>query len=133
MKDNEAKRELDWRSAVPAALLLAGILLILASFLLPAGAVGRANWSPEQAKKYQSAAVKLHRLSHESLHPSPDADQQAARNELQQAEQDYRDMKSQLDAAITRPKYVGWGLRGLGILLLAAGGFGTVYVRAPTK
>jgi hypothetical protein len=131
MASSEPKRELDWRTLIPAVLVIGGILLILGSLLLPTSVTGRAGWSPEQAKKYQEAAVKLHSLSHASLHTSPEADQPAKRKELQQAEADYNAIRSQLDSAIARPKKITWAIRLAGVALVAIGGFGLYHGRAP--
>ena len=51
--------------------------------------------------------------------------------ELQQAEADYNAVRLQLDSAIDRPKRVSQLLRWTGISLMAAGGFGLYYLRAP--
>jgi hypothetical protein len=133
MTGNEPQQTAGVRAAIPAVLLTGGIVLILLSFVWPRGAVSHANWSPEQAKQYQDAAVKLHGLSHASVHPSPDADPQTKRKELQQAEADYKTIRTQLDSAIDGPKHFARTIGGVGILLVLAGGFGMYYLRAPNK
>jgi hypothetical protein len=131
MQDSDPKRQFDWWSAISIIPLTGGIVLILLSLIWPTAAVSHGNWSPEKAKQYQSAAVKLHSLSHASLHASPDADQQAMRNELQQAEKDYQAIRSQLDSAIERPKHLAWALRVAGVALAISGGFAIYRGRAP--
>ena len=64
MANNEPQHSSDWRTALAIALIAVGLLLVVASVIMPASAAGGTNWSPEQAKQYQAASVKLHSLSH---------------------------------------------------------------------
>jgi len=131
MTGNDPRQPFDSWKAIPAILLTSGIVLILLSLFWPTGTVSHANWSPDQAKQYQAASVKLHGRSHASVHPSPDADPQAMRKELQQAEADYKAIRTQLDSAINGPKRFALALRAAGIAILVAGGAGMYYFRAP--
>ena len=133
MTDNERDQKLDWRTALPATSLAGGILLILLSLFWPSGATSRANWSAEQAKQYQAASIKLHSLSHASVHPGTDVDPQAQRKELQQAEADYKAIRAELDSAIDRPKHLILAFRVAGVTLVAAGGLGMYYARNPPE
>ncbi len=133
MTGNEPQQAVSVRAAIPALLLIGGIALVLLSLVLPGRAIGRANWSQKQATQYQAASVKLHSLSHASVHPSPDADRQAMHQELQQAEADYKAIRAQLDSAIDGPKNFTRTIRAAGIVLVLAGGLGMYYVRTPAK
>ena len=132
-KGNKPRQSSGVLAAIPALLLIGGIALILLSIVLPGSAVRRANWSQEQATKYQAASVKLHSLSHASVHPSPDADRQAMRTELQQAEADYQAIRAELDSAINGPQNLALGMRAAGVALALAGGFGMYWFRAPAE
>ena len=131
MTDSDSKTELDWRSPLAAVLLASGILLVLLSLFWPSGGVAHSNWSPEQAKKYQEASVKLHSLSHASVHSSSEVDQAAMRKDLQQAEAEYNAIRTKLDSAIDQPKRFSHMLRWTGIALMAVGGWGLYRLRAP--
>ena len=101
MTDSEPEWKLDWRAALPATPLIVGIVIVVLSLFWPKGA-SQSSWSPEQAKKYQAASVELHGLSHSMAHAKPD-EQAALNKKLQQAEADYKAIRSQLDSAIDRP------------------------------
>jgi hypothetical protein len=128
MTASESPRDLDWRAALPFVCIVAGIVLILLSVSLPKRVLNQGSWSQEQAEKYQAASVKLHSLSNASLNPAPDAEFEARRKELAQAEKDYQAIRIQLDAALARPSKIVWLLRGLGVVLLALGGY-TAYAK----
>jgi hypothetical protein len=102
-------------------LLLVGLGLLAASFLLPGQAVSRASWSPDQARAYQKASIKLHGLSHEFEHAAGSKDEQALKEKLDQAQAEYGELRSQLDAAINRPNHIASTLRIIGSLLIAVG------------
>lgn len=108
--------------AIPALFFTGGIVLILLSFILPAKALSRSGWTQEQAKQYQAASLKLHNLSHASLHPTADANQAAQRKELEQADAEYKSIRAQLDAAINRPRNFAFTMRLMGGGLIAIGG-----------
>ena len=108
-------------TALAIALIGLGLLLVVASVIMPTGAAGGANWSPEQAKQYQAASVKLHSLSHTSASASPEK-QRELKSQLQEAEKDYASRRAALDAAIGRPQRVKWILRMAGVAIAAAGG-----------
>jgi hypothetical protein len=130
-QDHDSSWELDWRAAVPLICVVAGVALILASILLPKRALNNGSWSQEQAQAYQAASVKLHSLSHSSLHPSPDDDPAAMHQELEQANKDYQAIRAQYDTALARPQKIVWILRGVGVALLVAGGFAAYCMRNP--
>src|SRR3954464_7739875 len=98
MKASEQKRTVNWWSTLAALCITGGIVILLTSLLWPNKSTSHSNWSLEQAKQYQAASVKLHSLSHASLHADPGTDPQTARKELQQAEDDYQAIRSQLDS-----------------------------------
>lgn len=117
------------RLAVPYILLSGGVALILFSFMLPARLLSQSNWTPEQAKQYQAASLKLHSLSHASLHSTPEADREAQQNQLKQADADYQAIRSQLDSATKRPKNIAFAMRILGAGLLIVGGITLYFTR----
>jgi hypothetical protein len=132
MTRHESPEELDWRAALPFVCLVAGIVFLLLSVGLPKRTLNKGSWSQEQAEKYQAASVKLHSLSLALLHPSPDSDPAAQRKELEQAEKDYQAIRSQLDSALARPSQITWILRGIGMALLAIGGYSAHSMRSGT-
>jgi Flp pilus assembly protein TadB len=121
MADNEPEHRTDWRTALAIALIAVGLLFVVSSIIIPAGAAGGTNWSPEKAKQYQAASVKLHSLSHSSASASPEK-QRELKSQLQDAEKDYASRRADLDAAIGRPTRVRWILRMTGVAIAAAGG-----------
>jgi hypothetical protein len=131
MTASESPWELDWRAALPLVCIVAGVVLILLSVSLPKRTLNQGSWSQEQAEKYQAASVKLHSLSHSSIQSSPDSDPETIRKELQQAEKDYQAIRAQLDAALARPSKIVWVLRGIGLALLAIGGYAAYSSRNP--
>lgn len=130
MADSESRPKLDWRAACSLICLVSGIALILVPVFLPKSILSQGSWSQEQAQKYQAASVKLHGLSMSSVNRSPDADPEAFRKELKQAEQDYAAIRSQLDSALARPSKITWILRGIGLAILVVGGFAARSLRA---
>jgi hypothetical protein len=83
--------------------------------------VSRSAWSPEQAKEYQAASVKLHSLSQQTVAAAGSNSDKANREKLAQAETEYKAIRSQLDSAIDRPKYITYALRIVGSLLAITG------------
>jgi hypothetical protein len=121
MADNEPEHRSDWRTALAIALIALGLLIVVASVIMPASAAGGTNWSLEQAKQYQAASVKLHSLSHTSASANPEK-QRELKSQLQEAEKDYASRRVDLDSAISRPTRVRWILRMAGVAVAAAGG-----------
>jgi hypothetical protein len=121
MADNEHAKPPARQSSLAAALLAAGILLLAVSFFLPGQSVSRSAWSPEQAKAYQDASVKLHGLSQQTVAAAGSNDDKSNREKLAQAEAEYKAIRSQLDSAIDRPKYITHALRIVGSLMAIAG------------
>lgn len=130
MMDSDSETSPDWRSVLATISISVGILLILLSLFWPTRGGGQSNWSPEQAKKYQAASVKLHSLAHSTAHASA-AEQQASRKELEQAEAEYTEIRAGLDSAIDGPRRFSRVLRWTGVFLLAAGGLVIYRLRAP--
>jgi hypothetical protein len=117
----------DWRGTLCFASIVLGLLLVMLSVFLPDKALTATSWSPEQAKQYQAAALKMHTLSHTAIHSTPDKQQQV-RRQLQDAEKEYAIHRAELDAALARPHRTTTTLRVAGIALTAAGGIGA-YMR----
>jgi hypothetical protein len=123
MTGNESRGEPAWRAALPLVCIIAGVVLILAPLLLPKRSLNKGSWSQEQAEKYQAASVKLHGLSSTPPGTLPAAELEAFHKDLKQAEQDYAAIRAELDSALARPAKITWLLRGLGMALLAIGGY----------
>ncbi len=118
------------RLVVPYILLVGGVALVLFSFMLPTKLLSQSGWTPEQAKRYQDASLKLHSLSHASLHSTPEADREAQQRELNQADADYQAIRRQLDSATNRPKNIAFAMRLVGGGLLIVGGIAFYRLRA---
>jgi hypothetical protein len=129
MADIEPEAKPASQPVLPAALLAGGIALLVASFFWPGQSISRTAWSPEQAKAYQAASVKLHSLSQETAASAGRNNEKALREKLSKAEADYKAIRTQLDAAIDRPKHVTLFLRICGSLL-AIIGLSMIYSRA---
>ncbi len=121
MADDAAAKEPRKHSTLAAALVATGILLLAVSFFWPGQSVSRAAWSSDQAKAYQAASMKLHSLSQETVASAGANGDKAVREKLEKAEADYKAIRSQLDSAIDRPKYITFAIRILGSLLAIAG------------
>jgi hypothetical protein len=121
MVDNEQAKPPSRQLSLEAFLLAGGILLLAVSFFWPGQSLSRSAWSPEQAKAYQAASVKLHGLSQETVAAAGSNNDKANREKLAQAEAEYKAIRSQLDSAIDRPKYITYALRIFGSLLAIAG------------
>lgn len=127
MATSEPRQNFDWRGTLCLVSIVVGLLFVALSLWLPDKALTGRSWSPEQAKEYQAAALKLHTLSHTAIHAAPDKQQQL-RQQLQDAEKEYAAHRAELDTALARPHRTMITLRFAGIVLAAAGGIGT-YVR----
>ena len=121
MADNEQSKQPARQSSLAAVLLAGGILLLVVSFFWPGQSVSRSTWSPEQAKAYQAASVKLHGLSQETVAAAGSNNDKANREKLARAEVEYKAIRSQLDSAIDRPKYITYAMRICGSLFAIAG------------
>jgi hypothetical protein len=121
MVDNEPDQQPARHLSMAAVLLAAGILLLVVSFFWPGQSASRAAWSPEQAKAYQAASLKLHNLSQETVATAGSNSEKALRERLAQAETEYKAIRSQLDSAIDRPKHITHALRIAGTLMAVAG------------
>lgn len=111
------------RTLAPPLVLILGCFLVAVSLIWHVSSTNHNGWSPEQAKQYQAASVKLHSLSHAAMHPTSDTDLKAQRKELEQAQEDYSAIRSQLDSAIAWPRQVAIAMRIVGILLGATGAY----------
>src|SRR5829696_2962889 len=119
---NSGQEKLPARQSAWAAILLAlGILLFVVSFIWPGRSASRAAWSNEQAKAYDAASIKLHSLSQETVAAAGANNEKALRSKVAQAEAEYKVLRSQLDSAIERPKYITLALRVFGTLMAVAG------------
>ena len=121
MADNEQSKQPARQSSLAAVLLAGGVLLLVVSFFWPGQSVSRSTWSPEQAKAYQAASVKLHGLSQETVAAADSNNDKANREKLARAEVEYKAIRSQLDSAIDRPKYITYAMRIFGSLFAIAG------------
>src|SRR5262245_54898937 len=131
MKENEpAKKPLAWQPIVAAVLLAGGVGTVALSFVWARVFDARANWTTEQAREYQAAAVKLHSLSHEYAQQTRQGPEQQMRDKLEAAKTEYESLQGQLEAARARPANVALGLRLSGLALMAAGGVGLYRSRA---
>ncbi|MFO0787951.1 MAG: hypothetical protein U0805_00740 [Pirellulales bacterium] len=119
-------------AALPAIAIIAGLAFIAVSLVWPARSMSRANWSPEQALKFQAASVKLHDLSHGAAHQTAE-DLAAHKRELQQAEAQFQIMRTQLDSAINSPHNYAFVLRILGGFLIVAGAISAFATRNSAK
>ena len=129
MADNEPATQPAGQPVLPATLLAVGILLLVVSFFWPGQSVSRATWSLEQAKAYQAASVKLHSLSQETVASAGANNEKDLREKLAKAETEYKAIRTQLDAAIDRPKHITVAMRICGSLL-AIIGLSMIYRRA---
>lgn len=111
-----------WRERTPSALLVTGVVLIVASLLVPKWLSSDSPaWSPEQARRLQQASARLHHLTHQHGEEisGPDAHQPPA--EFKEAEAEFNELSGQLDAARNQPARLSAVLRVLGIALAVAG------------
>jgi hypothetical protein len=107
-----------WPVALAGLLLIAGIASIVLSFSRYVAASGQVAWSQDEALQYQAAAVKLHGLSHQFVHESRQGNQQSVRAELDKAQTEYDALRTQLESAMNRSKYIARMLRVSGVLLM---------------
>lgn len=124
-------------SALAIGTMVVGLILTaagpLAVALLPAGVY----WSEEDHEAYQKAAADFHAATYvEADHNSPahthelpaDAEGKA---KLEAFRQEYQRQEARLKAAQSSRGWLGIGLRGIGVLLAAAGVL--LFVRARQK
>jgi hypothetical protein len=112
---------INWTQVCSSLLILGGMFLIAWSFLRSGESSSRAAWSLEQAIKYQDASVKLHGLSHEMVHAT-EIEKNTLQPQLDKAQHEYDALRTQLESAMARPRWVAWLIRISGMLMLAAGG-----------
>ena len=129
MAAEQPPKQSAWRQPLAAFLLAGGIAMVAVSFFWPSDSSNRANWSPQQARAYQAASVKLHSMSHETAHAAGSQDEKAVREKFDQAKAEYDALRGELDAAIDSPKNIRYALRIFGSLVAIAG-LALNYVRA---
>lgn len=111
-----------WRPIVAAVMLAIGIGLVALSFAWSTIFNGNGGWSNEQAREYQAASQQLHSLSHEYSQRARQGNDSALHEELEKAKLEYDSLRSDLDAAIARPRRVEIALRTIGMALIGASG-----------
>ncbi len=121
MADNSQAHQPASQSPLAISLLAAGIVILIVSFFWPGQSASRAAWSPEQAQAYQAASVKLHGLSQQNIGATGSNKEKALREQLAKAEAEYKQIRSQLDAAIDQPRHLRLILRIFGTLMAIAG------------
>ncbi len=109
------------RQFLAGVLLILGLLLLAFSFVGFANSTQVANWTPQEAREYQASSKNLHRLSHEYARKASTNEGQKVKAELQEAQQQYQKLRTNLDSAIARPRRFTWFARLGGLLLMAAG------------
>src|SRR5687767_6464921 len=107
-----------WSRSLAAVLIVIGLAMIVASFVLPVASSRRAAWSDEQARQYQAASIKLHSLAHEAVHAAESNGDAAVQGELKKAQAEYDVIRGELESAMGRPKRLAWLLRIGGVLLV---------------
>jgi hypothetical protein len=103
-----------------AVLILVGLAMIAASFLLPVESSRRGAWSDEQARRYQAVSIRLHSLSHQVTHAAEDKHSNLEK-QRQEAKAEFDTLRSELESAVARPKRMSWLLRLVGVLLILGG------------
>jgi hypothetical protein len=99
------------------------------SLIWPGRSTTSTAWSNADALKYQAASAKLHRLSHEFAHAVGTDNGPRVQAELDKAQSEYSLLRSELDSAMARPKFMAMILRVGGLVLTAAGVSGLIYGR----
>jgi hypothetical protein len=108
-------------TAFAALLIIAGAGVIAISFVWPGKSSQRDAWSLEQAKQYQAAASKLHKLLDEKTNAKPGRDV-TVRKKLETAEAEYNALRGDLDSAMSRPQRWAWTMRVVGMIAVVIGG-----------
>lgn len=102
-------------------LVIGGVGLVALSFFWPTKSMSRASWSIEQARAYSEASAKLHGMSHEFVQAVGKPNEKEIREKFNEAKADYDALRTQLDAAVERPKHTTLALRVCGTLIAIAG------------
>lgn len=121
MPNDDADAPTRWQRAA-LALLAAGVASILLSLVLPMWMTGQAAWSADQSQRLQQVSADLHRYSHQLAQDQRTGPPTAVADKLRRAQAEYAELSQQLEAARRRPAKLATVLRGVGIVLAAAGG-----------
>src|SRR5688572_8688708 len=111
----------------PLPTIIAGLALIFGVPLLFSLAPTQVIWSEAEQEKLSKAAADFHASTfqlpaHKSAKNSPPAyDPVAAKKRYEDAKGAYEAQKARLDSARSRPAWIAWILRAVGILLALIG------------
>ncbi len=106
------------RAAGPIGVGL-GLLLIVASFVLPRFDRGQSDWSTDDALELQQAAARFHELSFSTSVMSSREDKQ----QLRDAAELHKDLNDRRRAAIDAAEWRKMSLRWAGVAITLAGIF----------
>jgi hypothetical protein len=121
MADDKAERMASRRHLVGPLLLLVGAAVLLLSLIWPQDAKKGAGWDDQKAAEYRAASLKLTGLAHQAIQNSGPKDDAAMHKKLDEAKAEYEVLRSELDAAIARPKNTRLAMRIVGALCVIAG------------
>jgi flagellar basal body-associated protein FliL len=105
----------------PLILIAVGVALLGLSFASFVHSDGRSVWTEEKAVQYQQAAATFHQLAHEAGHLGGSEDSTRVNDNLQQAQSDFEQLRTELESA--RRGSIHWPvlLRIAGTTLAVAG------------
>jgi hypothetical protein len=106
-----------------------GVLLIVASFLVPEQSIGGATWSAERAREYQQIALRLHELAHEAGHADEHGGSAKVERDLAEAKEAFQAVQMDLDATTRQPRLLRQALRWTGVAAAALGVVGYLAVQ----
>lgn len=113
------------QASIFLGLIVAGVLLVVASFFANQIAPARQAWSDEQAEAYQQAAIDFHASTF-----SRPSDENNAKTAA--AEAAYLEQRDQLNSARNRGMRIANFLRGLGVVSLLVGVVGAIRTKDQT-
>jgi hypothetical protein len=120
MAPSEPPAEAGLRSKWFVVAVLGGVSLVALSFL-PAFASGKARWTPDKARAYQEASVKIQELSHKVAQESPDTVSRATSDEVNEALDNFDQLRHELESVRSQSGLWAIALRAIGICLVALG------------
>src|SRR3990172_1819790 len=89
----EQSAEIDRKPlTAPLIALVAGVALLVASFVWPHLAMGGGEWTKELASQHQNAAAKLHGLTHKYSDDSSAIEGGAVPDDLRRAQNEFFDL-----------------------------------------